>query len=225
MPNPDKTVREVSEDDFYAKWYEKWPNYLVRRPALMIEREICENGRQIMASSKTEFVEAVKKIVSSIRHLGYLTMLDKWSCKSDANGTYLVYKVSVPGVGDYSLEFEKNGDEESAFLFESRQLIRTCKGISTFPEIIRHLPNTTSKMATILPCLQSELDISDEEISHILPLVEVGRSRKDVAIQIANLLPKATPESKLSIIDLILRDINKKMASRIASAFLKGAKK
>lgn len=50
MPNPDKTTREVSEDDFYSKWYEKWPNYLVRRPALMIEREITEDGRQIMAS-------------------------------------------------------------------------------------------------------------------------------------------------------------------------------
>lgn len=50
LPNPDKTTREVSEDDFYAKWYEKWPNYLVRRPALMIEREITEDGRQIMAS-------------------------------------------------------------------------------------------------------------------------------------------------------------------------------
>jgi ABC-type bacteriocin/lantibiotic exporter with double-glycine peptidase domain len=50
LPNPDKTTREVSEDDFYAKWYEKWPNYLVRRPALMIEREISEDGRQIMAS-------------------------------------------------------------------------------------------------------------------------------------------------------------------------------
>ena len=52
MPNPDKTTREVGEDDFYAKWYEKWPNYLVRRPALMIEREITEDGRQIMASKK-----------------------------------------------------------------------------------------------------------------------------------------------------------------------------
>jgi hypothetical protein len=50
MPNPDKTTREMGEDEFYSKWYEKWPNYLVRRPALMIEREICENGRQIMAS-------------------------------------------------------------------------------------------------------------------------------------------------------------------------------
>lgn len=50
IPNPEKTVREVPEDEFYSKWFEKWPNYLVRRPALMIEREIDEGGRQIMAS-------------------------------------------------------------------------------------------------------------------------------------------------------------------------------
>ena len=92
IPNPDKTTREVNEDDFYAKWYEKWPAYLVRRPALMIEREICENGRQLMAT-RDEFVSSVKEIVSSVKHLGYLTMLDKWSCKADVNGIYLVYKV------------------------------------------------------------------------------------------------------------------------------------
>lgn len=53
IPNPDKTTREVSEDDFYAKWFEKWPDYLVRRPALMIDREITPDGRQVMASLKT----------------------------------------------------------------------------------------------------------------------------------------------------------------------------
>lgn len=50
IPNPDKTVREVEEDEFYSKWFEKWPNYLVRRPALMIDREITPEGRQVMAS-------------------------------------------------------------------------------------------------------------------------------------------------------------------------------
>jgi len=52
IPNPDKTTRVVKEDEFYSKWYEKWPNYLVRRPALMIEREVDGQGRQIMASKK-----------------------------------------------------------------------------------------------------------------------------------------------------------------------------
>lgn len=52
IPNPEKTVRVVSEDEFYGKWYEKWPNYLVRRPACVIEREIDEQGRQVRASKK-----------------------------------------------------------------------------------------------------------------------------------------------------------------------------
>lgn len=51
IPNPDKTIREVCEDEFYSKWFEKWPNFLVRRPALMIDREITPEGRQVMASS------------------------------------------------------------------------------------------------------------------------------------------------------------------------------
>lgn len=50
IPDPDETVRIVPKKDFYAKWYEKWPNYLVRRPALAIEREITPEGRQVMAS-------------------------------------------------------------------------------------------------------------------------------------------------------------------------------
>ena len=50
IPNPEKTVRVMPEDEFYGKWYEKWPDYLVRRPALAIEREITVDGRQVMAS-------------------------------------------------------------------------------------------------------------------------------------------------------------------------------
>lgn len=46
IPNPERTVRVVSEDEFYGKWYEKWPDYMVRRPACAIEREITVNGRQ-----------------------------------------------------------------------------------------------------------------------------------------------------------------------------------
>jgi hypothetical protein len=49
IPNPEKTVREVPEDEFYGKWYEKWPNYLVRRPACAIEREVTVAGRQVVA--------------------------------------------------------------------------------------------------------------------------------------------------------------------------------
>jgi len=52
IPNPKETVRIVSENDFYGKWYEKFPDYLVRRPACAIEREVTVRGRQVMASTK-----------------------------------------------------------------------------------------------------------------------------------------------------------------------------
>lgn len=51
-PDPEQTVRIVPKGEFYAKWYEKFPNYLVRRPALVLEREITPEGRQVMASMK-----------------------------------------------------------------------------------------------------------------------------------------------------------------------------
>jgi hypothetical protein len=51
-PDPEQTVRVVPKGEFYAKWYEKFPNYLVRRPALMLEREVTPEGRQVMASTK-----------------------------------------------------------------------------------------------------------------------------------------------------------------------------
>lgn len=51
LPHPEKTVRIVHEDEFYSRWSEKWPNYLVRRPACCLEREITPSGRQVMASS------------------------------------------------------------------------------------------------------------------------------------------------------------------------------
>lgn len=51
-PDPEQTVRIVPKSEFYAKWYEKFPNYLVRRPALMLEREVTPEGRQVMATMK-----------------------------------------------------------------------------------------------------------------------------------------------------------------------------
>jgi len=52
IPDPDETVRVVPRKDFYSKWSEKWPRYLVRRPAMRITREITPDGRQVMAGSR-----------------------------------------------------------------------------------------------------------------------------------------------------------------------------
>ena len=66
IPNPSKNYRIIHEDDFYGKWYEKWPDYLVRRPACAIEREITSDGRQVVASTKTassrrDFLKALQR--------------------------------------------------------------------------------------------------------------------------------------------------------------------
>lgn len=57
IPDPEQTIRVVTKDEFYKKWYEKWPNYLVRRPALAIEREITTDGRQIRTASTQNALE------------------------------------------------------------------------------------------------------------------------------------------------------------------------
>ena len=48
MPNPMETTRIMSVEQFYKVWYEKWPNYLVRRPACVISPEISQRGMQVM---------------------------------------------------------------------------------------------------------------------------------------------------------------------------------
>lgn len=50
IPHPEKTYRVLHEDSFYGKWHEKWPNYLVRRPACAVQREVTPDGRQVLAS-------------------------------------------------------------------------------------------------------------------------------------------------------------------------------
>lgn len=67
IPDPRETVRIVPTGEFYKLWYEKWPDYLVRRPAMAVEREITPDGRQVMASAsdaKADYREAVHQLES-----------------------------------------------------------------------------------------------------------------------------------------------------------------
>lgn len=52
IPDPSATTRVVSHEDFHRRWSEKWPKYMVRRPAMRVTREITSDGRQVMASEK-----------------------------------------------------------------------------------------------------------------------------------------------------------------------------
>lgn len=66
IPDPDETVRIVSKDDFYHKWFEKWTHYLVRRTAMVIEREISLEGRQMVASDDISKAKLLKTRVPAI---------------------------------------------------------------------------------------------------------------------------------------------------------------
>lgn len=73
IPNPKKTTRIVSEEDFYGKWYEKFPDYLVRRPACAIEREITTEGQNVRMASRRHGTANTSKVI----YAG--VMLDKTS--------------------------------------------------------------------------------------------------------------------------------------------------
>jgi len=77
IPDPDETVRIVPKAEFYKKWYEKWPDYLVRRPAMAVEREISPDGRQIVASQTSQiyrdYVDAVNHLEASVDLVAHAT--------------------------------------------------------------------------------------------------------------------------------------------------------
>jgi len=47
IPDPNETIRVFTYQEFYKVWFEKFPNYLVRRPACVISPEISEKGVQV----------------------------------------------------------------------------------------------------------------------------------------------------------------------------------
>jgi hypothetical protein len=66
IPNPKETVRIVPEEEFYSKWSEDRGDYLVRRPAMAIEREITPDRRQVMASVKSSKEQKMKFTVEEM---------------------------------------------------------------------------------------------------------------------------------------------------------------
>ena len=51
IPDPNETVRVVLVEEFYKKWFENRGDYLVRRPAMAIEREITSEGKPTKKAS------------------------------------------------------------------------------------------------------------------------------------------------------------------------------
>lgn len=119
IPDPDETVRVVPKTEFYSKWYEKWPNYLVRRPACAIEREITPEGKQIMASnqkenkmSKHQEIRKLAREIKSIKaELSLKSSSDLNSLHNSLNGFFQGILEKVKGAEKAVAE----GDFESAY--------------------------------------------------------------------------------------------------------------
>jgi hypothetical protein len=62
IPNPSQTTRVLHENEFCQKWSEKMTDSLIlRRPALVVEREVTAEGRQVRASTNTPKEASVDK--------------------------------------------------------------------------------------------------------------------------------------------------------------------
>ncbi len=79
IPDPDETVRIVTKDEFYHKWFEKWPDYLVRRPAMAVDREISLDGMQRVAKGGRSTYDA--KDMKRIDDMAAKAGGDKWKMK------------------------------------------------------------------------------------------------------------------------------------------------
>ena len=69
IPNPDETVRETPIEEFYKKWFENRGDYLVRRPAMAIEREITADGKPTMSSKTAALKNAAMAKIGDIVQL------------------------------------------------------------------------------------------------------------------------------------------------------------
>ena len=51
IPDPDETVRVIPFDEFYKKWFESRGDFLVRRTAMALEREVTVEGKPTMGKT------------------------------------------------------------------------------------------------------------------------------------------------------------------------------
>lgn len=91
ITNPEKLVHVLTHDEFYDKWYEKAaPGYKIRRSAMAIEREITQEGRQVMASNKTaEAADCVSDYkAGGLSWEDYQDCLKSWEEEDGEGGGY-----------------------------------------------------------------------------------------------------------------------------------------
>lgn len=108
IPDPEQTIRIVTKDDFYRKWYEKWPSYLVRRPAMAIEREITPEGRQVMARLNTAGNRTKHPTVEDLDLLNQVLKIPQWETQEQIGTGYEYKPGDQPG---WHLDYSGNSDK------------------------------------------------------------------------------------------------------------------
>jgi len=88
IPDPEETVRLVPKGEFYGKWYEKFPNYMVRRPACAIEREVMEDGKQTKKASRPGPMKYAFEVYVDNQGRAYDDEGHSWRVRGYPEGTY-----------------------------------------------------------------------------------------------------------------------------------------
>lgn len=103
-PDPSQTVREVSHADFYGKWAEEWNGYKVRRPAMVIDREVDGEGRQVMASQRrmASSVSSAQRVAARwMKAAAWHKVGPKQNPRVQTYGDSYIIKFDHPRLSDY----------------------------------------------------------------------------------------------------------------------------
>jgi predicted double-glycine peptidase len=125
-PDPAQTVRTMSHADFYRKWSEEWNGYKVRRPAMLIDREVDVEGRQVMASQRKQASSARSHTTHMSKNFAgakeaMRDLIDEWGTngkvagevEADSDGSYMSvgYLKALAGKAKDLLEYVDNDTE------------------------------------------------------------------------------------------------------------------
>lgn len=145
IPHPEKTTRIVQEDLFYKRWFEKWPDYLVRRPALAIEREITPDGRQVRASMRT-----ASKPIASLEYSGPAQKVWSVSDPSDDLDAQMGRILFDRKSGSYTSELYIGGDEDRRHRLGTTTAIDEREGLKRALMFFAALPSPSRVAARFL---------------------------------------------------------------------------
>lgn len=141
IPNPSETVRVLSAEEFYGKWFEKWPRFLFRRPAMAITREVDKQGEQVEPLRTASEVAPPKRV----RLTSHLTPQDFHQMKMarrEPSGLYGFTKATQKDCETCIRKLSRSIDKIA------RDIITKDKKVSSF--LVSHAERSDSLPAKVL---------------------------------------------------------------------------